>query len=80
MKEEIFKKVAEIISANNDIPIENIKMDSTFEDLNMDSLDGLTLIDDLENNYNINIPNEQAMKIRSVRETVDNLESLLVIQ
>lgn len=80
MKEEIFKKVAEIISANNNIPVESITMDSTFEDLNMDSLDGLALINDLETNYNISIPNEYAMKIRSVRETVDNLERFLIMQ
>ena len=78
--QEIFQKVAQFIAANNDIAVETITMDSTFEDLNMDSLDGLTLINDLESHYNISIPNEQALKIRSVRETVENLDRLLVIQ
>ena len=80
MTEEIFEKVAKHIAANNDIPVESITMDSTFEDLNMDSLDGLTLLNDLENDYNITLSNEAAMKIKSVRQTVESLEQLLVPQ
>ncbi len=80
MKEEIFKKVAGLIATNNDIPIKSITLISTFEELNMDSLDGLSLIDDLEQEYNVAIPNQEAMKIRTVRETVESLERLLIMQ
>ena len=80
MQEEIFNKIAKFIAANNDIPVENITMDSTFEALGMDSLDGLALVDDLEHEYNISIPNKEAMKIRSVRETVESLERLVIVQ
>jgi acyl carrier protein len=77
MKEKIFDKVVELISSNNHIPPETIKMDSSFEDLGMDSLDGLTLINDLENEYNITLPNEEVVKIKSVRQAVDNLDKVL---
>lgn len=77
MKEEIFNKVAELIAANNHIPVSDIKMDSTFEDLNMDSLDGITLINDLENHYKIILPNEEATNIKTVRDAVDALEKHL---
>jgi acyl carrier protein len=80
MRKEIFETVARFIATNTDIPVGDITMDSTFEDLNMDSLDGLTLVNDLENHYNISIPNDKALKIKSVRETIDNLEFLLVPQ
>jgi acyl carrier protein len=80
MKEKIFNKVVELISANNHIPPETVKMDSSFEDLGMDSLDGLTLINDLENEYNITLPNEEVVKIKSVRQAVDNLEKVLTAQ
>jgi acyl carrier protein len=79
-QEHIFSKVAEIIAANNDVALEGITMDSTFEDLNMDSLDGLTLVNELETEFDISIPNEQAMKIRSVRETVESLEKIFILQ
>ena len=73
MKEEIFNKIVELIAANNHLPAETIKIDSTFEDLGMDSLDGLTLINDLENEYNITLPNEEVIQIKTVRQAVDNL-------
>ena len=80
MKEEIFKKVAELIAANNYIPPETITMDSSFEELSMDSLDGLTLINDLENEYNITLPNEEAMQIKTVRQAVDTLDKFISTQ
>jgi acyl carrier protein len=77
MKEEIFNKIVELIAENNHIPREEIRMESTFEDLNMDSLDGITLINDLENEYNITLSNEEAVKIKSVREAVESLEKFI---
>ena len=77
MKEEIFKKVVKFIADNNHIPSESITIDSSFEDLNMDSLDGLTLINDLENEYNITLPNEEAVKIKTVRQAVESLEKFI---
>ena len=77
MKDEIFNKVVEFIAANNHIAPETITIDSSFEDLSMDSLDGLTLINDLENEYNITLPNEEAVKIKTVRQAVDSLNKFI---
>jgi acyl carrier protein len=79
-QEQIFSKVAEIIAANNDVIVTDITMDSTFEDLNMDSLDGLTLVNELETAFEISIPNADAMKIRSVRQTVESLQRIFILQ
>lgn len=79
MKEKIFNKVVELISANNHIAPETIKLDSSFEDLGMDSLDGLTLINDLENEYNITLPNNEVVKIKTVRQAVENLEKAITV-
>ena len=80
MKEEIYSKVVELIAANNHIPPETITIDSSFEDLAMDSLDGLTLINDLENEFNITLSNEEAVKIKTVRQAVDSLNKLITQQ
>jgi acyl carrier protein len=81
MKDEIFMKVAALIIANNkDIHIGEIKMDSSFESLNMDSLDGITLISDLENTYKIILSNEEVAEIRTVGDAVSALEKRLVRQ
>lgn len=78
MKDEIFNKVVELIASNNHISPETITIDSSFEDLSMDSLDGLTLINDLENEYNITLPNEEAVKIKTVRQAVDSLNKFIL--
>lgn len=80
MQQEIFEQVASIISKTNDVPLDEIHMDTTFEELNMDSLDGISLIDNLEAYYSISLPNQEVMKIRSVRQAVESLEKLLVMQ
>ena len=77
MKDEIFNKVVELIASNNHISPDTITIDSSFEDLSMDSLDGLTLINDLENEYNITLPNEEAVKIKTVRQAVDSLNKFI---
>lgn len=77
MKEEIFEKVRALIASNNHLPPETITMDSTFEDLNMDSLDGLTLVNDLENTYDITLSNEEAAKITTVKQAVESLEKFI---
>lgn len=79
MQQEIFEQVAQFISDTNGIPLENIHMDATFEELNMDSLDGISLIDHLEAYYQISLPNKEVMGIRSVRQAVLSLEKLLVV-
>ena len=77
MKEQIFLKLREYIANNNKMDPELITMDSTFEELNMDSLDGITVLNDMETEYKITLPNEVVMKMKSVREVVEGLEDYL---
>jgi acyl carrier protein len=78
-REEIFNKVADFIVANNnEIKKEQIRMNSTFEDLNMDSLDGITIITDLEKQYNIILSNEEVSQITTVVQVVDIIEKCTV--
>jgi acyl carrier protein len=78
MKEEIFKNIADLIAANNkELSVEAIKMESSFEDLNIDSLDGITIISDLERNYNIILSNEEVANIKTVRQAVEVMEKHL---
>ncbi len=77
MKEQIFLALREVIANNNKIPPETITMDSTFEELNMDSLDGITVLNDLENVFKVTLPNEMVSKMNSVRDVVDGLDEYL---
>jgi acyl carrier protein len=77
-KEEIFDKMVDLIVAiNKNVAREEITINSTFEDLNMDSLDGISIITDLEKQYNIVLSNEEVNHIRSISQAVDVIQKHL---
>jgi acyl carrier protein len=78
MKDEIFNKIVAFIAENHSISRENITMDSSFQDLDMDSLDSLSLINELESIYNIQIDNKEVSKIKTVGNAVETLDKLIV--
>jgi acyl carrier protein len=73
----IFNKVAELIAATADISVEKIANESRFQDLGMDSLDALAMISDLEEEYNIKVPNQEVLKIRTVGQAVESISRAL---
>jgi acyl carrier protein len=74
---ELAAKVIAVIAKAQRIPVETITLDSTFEQLKIDSLDGINIVFALENDFGINIPDEGAQNLRSVRETVEGVAKLL---
>ena len=75
--EELTERVRGIIAAAQHVPVENITAESTFEQLGIDSLDGINILFAVESEFNINIPDDAAQKIRSVRDVVDGIAKLL---
>jgi acyl carrier protein len=66
-----FEKVSEIISKQLDIDKDTITAESRLiEDLKADSLDVVELIMDLEQEFGIEIPDEELPKIRTVGDIV----------
>ena len=76
-QEEVFQKVSEIIANKKGTQPSSITMESSFEELDMDSLDSVELISDLEDHYNVSIPNQELLAIKTVREAVESLEKLI---
>ena len=77
MSEDLTARVARVIAQTQKIPIESVTIDKTFADLKIDSLDGINIVFALENEFSVDIPDEPARQIRSVREMVEGLEKLL---
>lgn len=72
----IEKKIKKIISKKLDIKIENITNHSSFvEDLGADSLDIVELIMAFEENFNIEISDNEAEKIRTVQDIINFINS-----
>jgi len=74
MNTELYQKVVSIIASVKSIPPETIKADAALEELGMDSLDKINMLFELEGEFNIDIPDEEARSIKTVSEIVERLE------
>jgi len=54
-----------------------IGREATFEELKFDSLDGINILFALENEFDINIPDEAARQIKSIPEMVEGIDKIL---
>lgn len=73
----MFEKVRDLIANQLDIDKERITMESSLlDDLKADSLDIVELIMDLEAEFDIEIPDEDLEKVRTVGDIVTKLETL----
>ncbi len=80
MSEQLTQRVISVIAESQKLPLEKVTIDSTFEELGIDSLDGVNILFALENEFNVNIPDEGAQGMRSVRDAVNAMEKLLAGQ
>jgi acyl carrier protein len=72
MSAEIKDKVYDIIVSKMGVSKDQIKPESKFaEDLGADSLDTVELIMELENEFDVKIPDEDAEKIGTVQQAID---------
>jgi acyl carrier protein len=79
LSEDLQARVIRVIAKTQRIPLETVTIDSTFEELKIDSLDGINLIFALESEFNVDIPDEEAREIKSVRQMAQGV-ALLVAQ
>ena len=75
--DQVGAEVIRVIAQTQRIPQETVHLDSTFDELKIDSLDGINLVFALENEFGINIPDEGVRDLRSVRETVEGVRRLV---
>ncbi|MBQ2981494.1 MAG: acyl carrier protein [Lachnospiraceae bacterium] len=73
-----FEKLQNIIAEVLNIDAEEITMESTFiDDLGADSLDVFQIIMGIEEEFDIEIPNEEAEKITTVADAVEQIKSAI---
>src|SRR3954465_8024659 len=71
-------RITSVIARTQKLPPETVTIDKSFEELKNDSLDGINILFALEGEFDIDIPDDAARTIRSIREMVDGVEQLLV--
>jgi acyl carrier protein len=75
--EELTERVIKVIADTQHIPLDKIDPEKTFAELGIDSLDGINILFAVENEFNVNIPDEAAQTIKSIPEMVDGIAKLL---
>ncbi len=69
------ERVIEIVCEHLGVNKEQVKRSTSFqEDMGADSLDIVELVMELEEEFGINIPDDQAEKIKTIGEAVDYID------
>jgi acyl carrier protein len=76
MPETIQDRVLRVVATTQRLPLERVSPDSTFEELGIDSMDSINILFDLESEFDIEINDEDAKKIRTIHEMVAGVTSL----
>ena len=76
-EQTVAERVIKVFANFKKVPPEEITMETTFESLGLDSLDGLNLVFELEEEFDIMIPDDKVQMMKSVAEAVQGIEWLL---
>ncbi|HJD60769.1 MAG TPA: acyl carrier protein [Rickettsia endosymbiont of Columbicola hoogstraali] len=73
--DNIAQKVIKIIADNQGKKIEEISVDSRFaEDLGVDSLSTVEIMMEIEKEFGVDVPDEEATKIKKVADVVNYIK------
>lgn len=77
MADQIFERVQAVLIKHRQIPPEKVTVDSTFDELGIDSLDRITLLFEIQEDFKISIANEDVKDVNSIREICQSIEKNL---
>jgi acyl carrier protein len=74
---EVLDRVLRTLAETQKLPLEQVTPEASFEQLGIDSLDGINILFALENEFNINIPDESARLVRDVQQLAAGVQKIL---
>ena len=76
-EDDLTRTVLRIVAETQRKELSQVKVDSTFEELGIDSMDGVNIVFALENEFDINVPDDEVKNIRSVSDMVSGVRRLV---
>lgn len=70
-------RVLKVIAITKRIPLEDVRPDSSFESLEIDSLDRLNILFGLESEFDIEINDEDAKHIENITQMIEGITQLV---
>jgi acyl carrier protein len=70
------EKILATLAAVKHLPREKVSLDSSLQELGLDSLDTITLLFELEKQFHVSISDDHVRSLRSVRDIVDGVRQL----
>lgn len=77
MTEEFTQRMLQSIASTLHKPVEQYRLDASFEELGIDSLDGINILFALENEFGIQIPDDAARNVKNLREMAEGVWKLV---
>jgi acyl carrier protein len=77
MPDDMTERVLNVIATSKRIPLEQVTIDSEFQQLGIDSMDAVEILFALENEFDISIPDDEVRHVRNVRQMVEGVEKLV---
>lgn len=74
----VFEKIKEIISVQFNVEMKDLNMETSFRDtLNADSLDLVELVMAIEDEFDLEVEDEEMENIKTIGDVVENIENAL---
>jgi acyl carrier protein len=73
----VAERVIRVFADFKKVSPDEIKPETTFDELGFDSLDGLNLVFELEEEFDIVVPDDKVQSMRSVAEVIEGIQALL---
>ena len=74
---EIEEKLIAIVRKEKDVPDDKLSLETPLAGAGIDSLDALTILFAIEEEFHISIPDDRARSMKTFGDMVDNIETLL---
>jgi acyl carrier protein len=74
--DDVESRIIELVAKSKNLPVTDVRMDSTFDELQIDSLDKINLSFEVEEMFAIEIPDDSLNSLKTVGDVVRGVEML----